>query len=35
MALRLLAEGRVRVEGDKAIVDAPGEAASLRNPDQP
>jgi len=35
MALRLLAEGRVRVEGDKAIVDAPGAMASLRNPDQP
>lgn len=35
MALRLLAEGRVRVEGDKAIVDAPGATASLHNPDQP
>jgi phosphoribosylglycinamide formyltransferase-1 len=25
MALRLVAEGRVRVEGDRAVVDAPGE----------
>ena len=25
MALRMVAEGRVRVEGDRAIVDAPGE----------
>lgn len=33
LALRLVAERRVRVEGDKAIVDAPGAMASLRNPD--
>ena len=33
MALRLVAEGRVRVEGDRAIVDAPATAMSLRNPD--
>lgn len=33
MALRLVAEGRVRVEGDRAIVDAPAAAMSLRNPD--
>ncbi|MBE9552193.1 MAG: phosphoribosylglycinamide formyltransferase [Proteobacteria bacterium] len=35
MALRLLAEGRVRVEGDRAIVDAPTTTVSLRNPDVP
>jgi phosphoribosylglycinamide formyltransferase-1 len=33
MALRLLAEGRVRVEGDRAVVDAPTTTVSLRNPD--
>lgn len=33
MALRLVAEGRVRVEGDHAIVDAPVATISLRNPD--
>jgi len=33
MALRMVAEGRVRVEGDRAIVDAPATAMSLRNPD--
>lgn len=32
MALRLLAEGRVRVEGERAIVDAPGADVALRNP---
>jgi phosphoribosylglycinamide formyltransferase-1 len=35
MALRLLAEGRVSVEGDRAIVDASPAVASPRNPDQP
>ena len=33
MALRLVAEGRVTVEGDRAIVAAGGGAAALRNPD--
>jgi phosphoribosylglycinamide formyltransferase-1 len=33
MALRLVAEGRVTVEGDRAIVDAGAGAAALRNPD--
>lgn len=33
MALKLVAEGRVRVEGDRAIVDAPGATEALRNPD--
>ena len=36
MALRLLAEGRVRVAGDRAIVDAPAVTdteTALRNPD--
>ena len=33
MALRLVAEGRVRVVSDRAIVDAPGKVDSLRNPD--
>lgn len=33
MALRLVAEGRVRLEGERAIVDAPGATVSLRNPD--
>jgi phosphoribosylglycinamide formyltransferase-1 len=33
MALRLVAEGRVRVEGDRAVVDAPTTTISLRNPD--
>lgn len=33
MALRLMAEGRVRVEGDRAVIDAPGAGAALRNPD--
>ncbi|MEN8195894.1 MAG: phosphoribosylglycinamide formyltransferase, partial [Pseudomonadota bacterium] len=33
MALRLLAEGRVRMEGDRAIVDAPATTVSRRNPD--
>lgn len=33
MALRLVAQGRVRVVGDRAIVDAPGTAQRLRNPD--
>jgi hypothetical protein len=28
-----LAEGRVRVEGDRAVVDAPTTTVSLRNPD--
>jgi phosphoribosylglycinamide formyltransferase-1 len=35
MALRLVAEGRVRVEGDCAIVDAPFATLPLRNPDLP
>jgi phosphoribosylglycinamide formyltransferase-1 len=35
MALRLVAEGRVRVEGERAIVDAPAATISLRNPDLP
>ncbi len=35
MALRLLAEGRVRVEGGRAVVDAPTATVSLRNPDLP
>ncbi len=35
MALRLLAEGRVRLVDDKAILDTPGATDSLRNPDQP
>ena len=33
MALRLVAEGRVRVEDGKAVVDAPGPTHRLRNPD--
>jgi phosphoribosylglycinamide formyltransferase-1 len=33
MALRLVAEGRVRVEGDRAVVDTPTTTVSLRNPD--
>jgi phosphoribosylglycinamide formyltransferase-1 len=33
MALRLVAEGRVRVVGGRAIVDAPGPTARLCNPD--
>jgi phosphoribosylglycinamide formyltransferase-1 len=33
LALRLLAEGRVRVEGERAIVDAPGPGGTLLNPD--
>ena len=33
MALRLVAEGRVRVEGNRAIMDAPTTTISLRNPD--
>ncbi len=33
MALRLVAEGRVTVEGDRAIVDAAAPDAVLRNPD--
>lgn len=33
MALRLVAEGRVRVEDKRAIVDAPAAAIPLRNPD--
>lgn len=33
MALRLVAEGRVRVEGGRAVVDAPTATVSLRNPD--
>lgn len=32
MALRLVAEGRVRVEGDRAVVDAAGAKGALRNP---
>jgi len=33
VALRLVAEGRVRVEGDRAFVDASCTMRSLRNPD--
>jgi len=33
MALRLVCEGKVAVEGDRAVVDAGGGAAALRNPD--
>jgi len=33
MALRLVCEGKVTVEGDRAIVDAGGGPAPLRNPD--
>lgn len=33
MALRLVAEGRVTVDGDRAIVDAAGGAPALRNPE--
>ena len=32
LALRLVAEGRVTVEGDRAVVDAGGGEAALRNP---
>lgn len=32
-ALRLVAEGRVHVKGERAIVDAPVPAVTLRNPD--
>jgi phosphoribosylglycinamide formyltransferase-1 len=32
MALRLVAEGRVRVEDDRAVVDAAGAKGALRNP---
>jgi phosphoribosylglycinamide formyltransferase-1 len=35
MALRLVAEGRVRVDGERAIVDAPVAGLPLRNPDAP
>jgi len=33
LALRLVCEGKVRVEGDRAIVDAPAPPATMRNPD--
>jgi phosphoribosylglycinamide formyltransferase-1 len=33
LALRLVAEGRVRVEGECAIVDAEGSGSALLNPD--
>ncbi len=33
MALRLVSEGRVRVEGNRAVVDAPGPTHRLCNPD--
>jgi phosphoribosylglycinamide formyltransferase-1 len=33
MALRLVAEGRVRVEGEHAVVDAPPGGPALRNPE--
>lgn len=33
LALRLVCEGRVRVDGARAIVDAAGPADALRNPD--
>jgi len=33
MALRLVCEGKVTVEGDRAVVDAGSGAAALRNPD--
>ena len=29
LALRLVAEGRVRVEGERTVVDAPGDPAAL------
>lgn len=35
MALRLVAEGRVRVEGGRSFVDAPAGGSALRNPDRP
>lgn len=35
MALRLVAEGRVTIDGDRATVDAPGVEWALRNPDLP
>lgn len=33
LALRLIAEGRVRVEGERALVDAAGPGSTLLNPD--
>jgi len=33
MALRLVCEGRVTVQGDRAIVEAGGDVSALRNPD--
>jgi phosphoribosylglycinamide formyltransferase-1 len=33
LALRLLAEGRVRVDGERAIVDAEAPGSALLNPD--
>lgn len=35
MALRLVAEGRVLVEGDRAVVEVPAPTLRLRNPDIP
>lgn len=32
LALRLLAEGRVRMDGDRVVVDAPGPTGALVNP---
>ncbi|MDA8231515.1 MAG: phosphoribosylglycinamide formyltransferase [Magnetospirillum sp.] len=33
LALRLLVEGRVRVDGNRAVVDAPGPGEGIRNPE--
>jgi phosphoribosylglycinamide formyltransferase 1 len=33
LALRLVAEGRVRIEGERAVVDAEGSGSALLNPD--
>jgi len=33
LALRLVAEGRVRVEGERAVIDAKGSGSALLNPD--
>lgn len=35
MVLRLVAEGRVTIDGDRAVVDAPGAETALRNPALP
>jgi phosphoribosylglycinamide formyltransferase-1 len=33
LALRLIAEGRVRIDGERALVDAARPSAALLNPD--